>query len=886
MTVRAKRVSVGIALAAAAMVLAATLTWWFAGPALAGRWALDALQRRGVPATALTVRSLGFGRAEIVDVRIAWGEGLGIARIVVSYQPLRLIAEGRPERIEVSGVRFSVAGRSGPSTKLVVDSPPGAAGGVPSRLPFDHLALSDAVVTLPSPAGPLTVVVEAQVEAGPDGAAEARGRVALDGAAGSAALPVAATLHADGRIAVRVDLEAGRWRWRGVAVDGLTGAASLAGSLTGLDRVEGRFSAARVALSDGTAMAATAEVDFADGAALLIIDAAATAGGPVLSLEARAERAAGEVAEVALDFTADLPDLRPFLTVAGGVPPVTGEARVSMSLAGTVPAEPGGAPWRLSGPIGGEAALSLPVLGVDLEIAGSGVATAEGSALSIAGAAPVTTRIAASGGAEAWLLSMLPTADGEWHLSGRPGAPLPALAIRADYALDGPATGLSGSLRADLAPPDGADDVGRLGLALSADGLLPGGVSLAGAAAQGGLDLREVSGELQLSPAACLEVRADRLSVDGRADMPRGLDLCLRARADQPLLVLRPGDRDRPPALLRLAVPSAPLDLVVLAPGQRVPVVGTLPDLTVDAAIPPLGLPSLALSARGGALAIDGRLAIEAIEAEATAIVGDDEPGSAWLHRATLRPLGDPAPLAPLTAGGAARWGGQEGVVFDLAGGDADGALSFVLTGRHDPMSGSGSATFRIDPLSLSAAGPRAADLFPVLGRAGIEATGTVSAEGRADWSERMRSGGRLVVNGLSLAGAGWKISGIETELEASSLFPLILPEGQLIAIEGLEAGLRFDAGAAAIGVEGNRLSVQAMGFGLADGAVVVEPFTVTPGEPEQRLELEVERVDLARVSEQVAIEVEATAIVGVDAPGSAWLHRAPLRPVGAPAPL
>ncbi|NNG02920.1 MAG: hypothetical protein HKM95_02310, partial [Inquilinus sp.] len=92
MTVSAKRVSVGIALAAATMVLAASLAWWFAGPALAGRWALDALQRRGVPATALTVRSLGLGRAEIADVQIAWGEGLGIARIVVSYQPLRLIA--------------------------------------------------------------------------------------------------------------------------------------------------------------------------------------------------------------------------------------------------------------------------------------------------------------------------------------------------------------------------------------------------------------------------------------------------------------------------------------------------------------------------------------------------------------------------------------------------------------------------------------------------------------------------------------------------------------------------------------------------------------------------------------------------------------------------
>ncbi|NNG04783.1 MAG: hypothetical protein HKM95_11880 [Inquilinus sp.] len=130
-----------------------------------------------------------------------------------------------------------------------------------------------------------------------------------------------------------------------------------------------------------------------------------------------------------------------------------------------------------------------------------------------------------------------------------------------------------------------------------------------------------------------------------------------------------------------------------------------------------------------------------------------------------------------------------------------------------------------------------------------------MSAEGRADWGERVRSGGRLVVDGLSLAGAGWTVSGIETALEASSLFPLILPEGHLIAIEGLQAGLRFDAGAAAIGVADNRLSVQAMGFGLADGAVVVEPFSVSPGDPEQRLDLEVERVDLARVSEQVAIE-------------------------------
>ena len=103
MTSRAKRVSVGIALAVAAFAAACVVAWRLAGPAWVEHWAFDELRRQGIPISAMTVQSLDLGRAEIVDVRVDWGGGLTIDRIEAAYRPLRLIKERRLDRVDVTG---------------------------------------------------------------------------------------------------------------------------------------------------------------------------------------------------------------------------------------------------------------------------------------------------------------------------------------------------------------------------------------------------------------------------------------------------------------------------------------------------------------------------------------------------------------------------------------------------------------------------------------------------------------------------------------------------------------------------------------------------------------------------------------------------------------
>jgi hypothetical protein len=227
------------------------------------------------------------------------------------------------------------------------------------------------------------------------------------------------------------------------------------------------------------------------------------------------------------------------------------------------------------------------------------------------------------------------------------------------------------------------------------------------------------------------------------------------------------------------------------------------------------------------------------------------------LDSAMARSLEDPAWFAPLLITGEATMNDPIDIGFAGSVRGANGAVAATVEGRHDLSSAAGRMEVRLDPVSFAPDGLQPIDVAPVLGPASIgDVTGGLAASARIGWGERLSSTGELRLEDLSLTMSEASIRGIDGTLRADSLFPLSLPDGQVVSVAGADVGFVLDQGAIAFGLaDGDRLSVQGVGFGLADGVLAVEPFQAVLGDRALALIVVLQGVDLAQLSRQFPVE-------------------------------
>ena len=257
------------------------------------------------------------------------------------------------------------------------------------------------------------------------------------------------------------------------------------------------------------------------------------------------------------------------------------------------------------------------------------------------------------------------------------------------------------------------------------------------------------------------------------------------------------------------------------------------------------------LVAPGPGIAVDGVAATLAVDAP------DPTVPVLILRDATVRALGTPAWFAPLRLSGEARVVEAGRIAFRGTGRMAAGAVGIAVTGLHDPGSGAGRMDMTVDPVSFAPGVRQPDDLSPALAGLPLDAvTGGIAATGAIAWGDGFASSAEIGLDDVTLTAFGATFRGIDGTLSADSLVPFSLPDGQVLALSGADLGLTLGEGAVAFGLSGDgRLRVQGVGFGLAGGSVAVAPFETELGSGERDLVLVLYGLELAGLSQQLAIE-------------------------------
>jgi len=913
MRIRAGRLALTALAIVAVPAAAAFVAWLAVGPEGAARWVAAALRERGIPVRSLTIAGLGPTHARLEDVRLGPedpdGGAVRIGAIEARFSPQRLIGEGRIDRLIVEGVRLPLRiGDDGAVTVPGLPVPDAGAGGLPDRLPAlpaDTVVLDDVTIRAETPVGPVTAALSGRIAAVPDGAAlTAEGRV--EHAEGAAGVGLEGRVARDWAFDAALSLADGHLDQGGVAAEGVSGWATLAGSPGGIDAGHAALEAARVAWPGGALADVSVAVrgDAAEGDLLVLARAAAAGGTARVSADAavhgwRADRA--EAAEARVDIAVAAADIAPLWPLPGESPLPPGRGALALSLAAPLDA-------LLAAATGSAPPEAVPARGhVALRL--EDVAVPET-------ASDVTVDLSARYAAAHGVLTL--SADRPWHVAatpadpgvpvaltvtprGGPGAPLTVtrtggattLWLNAGLALETPPAAVSGTVRGRVAldAADGAEAphvvvaeadlaagplvldgltvtpqavrvsgagtpdrfTARLAARLTASGEIADGVVVTGAAA--GLDgtLRLADGVLWYEPADCLALSAEAVISESIA-LPEGLSLCLAA-PDAPLVRAQVTGADagafaaaavaRPfAAVLDLGDARIALDVPRLALGARVPADPARTEVTVGLSDTDMRLP-------------DGGFAADAMTAAMVLypLAGGDTPVATFeLTGGTLRPA-PPAPFAALNTTGTGTVTG-DGLTFTATGRGAGGALRVTARGDVAFTDGGGRIDFDVAPVSFGPDGPAPDAVFPVLTDLGLAATaGTVAARGHFGWGARRSRGAVVSLDGLGVATDLLEAAGVDGTLTLTSFAPVVMPPGQRLRIGVLDFGLLLEDGLAVFGLQGDRLTVSAVRFNWAGGQVSAEPFTVSLDDPDAEVVLAATGVDLGALMERLPLE-------------------------------
>lgn len=341
----------------------------------------------------------------------------------------------------------------------------------------------------------------------------------------------------------------------------------------------------------------------------------------------------------------------------------------------------------------------------------------------------------------------------------------------------------------------------RFGAALSGTGGLTGA-----------LLIRPSPGGIAVTPDGCLDGTADRLAIAGEAvRIPQGLRLC-------------------PPAT-----------------GTALSWNGSGSVVSLQADIPRLDLPGLAL--RADAIALD----LETTESRSRTDL---------LIR-SLSQTTKPTDFVPLSLSLRTERLGEGPISLSGRARDSRGLLVLSAVGNHDPVRGAGTLAVKSDPVHLKPDGPGLAALSPKLGANVEEAGGTLSAKLAFDWGTKvLQTRGEILLKHVGARVGPVTLAGVNGTMKLASLAPPVIPDGQILSVALLDAGLPLTDGILHFGYgRDGRLDVDRAEWRWAGGTLRADPFEISPAHPKGTVILHAAGVDLGRLL--ALVEVDGLAAAG-----------------------
>ena len=848
-----KRGLIAVFLVSLTIVGIAAVVWRVSGLALVEWLIVEVLAGQGVPVRALVVRSAGSDEAVVTDLHLDLAGGVAIRHIEAEYRLSDLIWDRRLERLVVSGLRVGIA----PSDLESAASADGARlGPSPAGLPIDHLAVQDGEIAIATPIGELLLALDLEARTLADGGIAVTGRTGIRGEPGEIDMPFDGGISPAGGFELVSTVNAGRLDWRGAGLDLDQGTLTLAGTLAGIDLIDARF-AADLAMPDGSTarLAANARLAEDSGHFDIAVEPGSTLGRVGVTVAVAGMGGPSPMVDLVLD--ADMPQLGRVAALAGVDTGWASSGMVTASLTGD---------WDDATDV------AIPSFDGHWTVAAELSSAASGDRLSmeLAGVLDLDAGAARLRGEEPWRFAWRPAAGGDGialTLGEDSGESFNAAMERAGggwtLAAAGPfrLADRHGPLVGGLDLAASIDDIGealagRFAVEIGASGSLFGAASVQRARADLAGRLGFDDGRWSLWPDACQPVTAERLTIAERLDLPEGISACLAAMTDRPLLEIATAPWDGAEAAAALRVDPAVMSIDTGAQSRRLEL-GRL-EAAISTRLDGDGEFSTKIATVDAALRlpVEG-VALDDVAVTLTAATSSKPRMRLVVDTAAARSLSEPAWFVPLRLSADAILGDDDLVELTAAVRTAGGDLVLDVEGLHDRSSGGGQVEISLDPVSFMPGARQPADIVPALGDAPItDVAGTVSASARIGWGERISSLGELSLEDVAVTLPGAIVRGIDGTLYADSLLPLSLPDGQLLALGGVETGVALGEGAVAFGLaDGNRLAIQGIGLGLAGGSVAVAPFDMVIGDRELPMVITMQGIDLAELSEQFLIE-------------------------------
>ncbi len=245
---------------AVALVVGVAAAWLALGPEGMAQRIAVILRGRGLPVQSFTIAAIGPRGVRLEDVRLG-DDGVSADTVQARFSPLRLLDEGRLDRLEIGGMRVPLRiDDDGTVTVPGLDLSLGegggeGGGGLPERLPAlpaDVVVLDDLVVHADTPVGSVSAGLDARLEALDDAmtvTVAVAGRI--EHPDGAVALALDGRVAGDWQFSAGLELDEGRVSHGGLEAFGVEGWLRASGSPAGIDQAGGMLLAARVSWSGG-----------------------------------------------------------------------------------------------------------------------------------------------------------------------------------------------------------------------------------------------------------------------------------------------------------------------------------------------------------------------------------------------------------------------------------------------------------------------------------------------------------------------------------------------------------------------------------------------------------------------------------------------------------
>lgn len=386
-----------------------------------------------------------------------------------------------------------------------------------------------------------------------------------------------------------------------------------------------------------------------------------------------------------------------------------------------------------------------------------------------------------------------------------------------------------------------------------------GALDVEGATLSGSASLTADHTGLALAPDPCLPLSAEAIAV-GSLRIEAPTLPCLDSREGKPLIAYHFEDRILE---IELASEPAPFSFQLSRDGAQVETVeGEWPATDLRMRGQGGAWRIVDASLRGGRLRLPRR-SLELVDLDAQGRLVEGRVRDLHLEIAELESLRSPPLWTPLRLElDGVRESRDEPLSFRATLSDPVGI--FVLEAKGRQRERSGEARLTLHPIRFIPDATELADLSPRLAIWVDGLTGEIAFDGEAAWSPHgVRSGGTLRIDDLGLSLTASSLSGIQSRIRLSSLFPPRTPESQEIEIALLDAGVPLTDGQGRFDLRrGPELAVTELGFEMAGGRIRAEPFTVDPTDPTSlQMRLRAEGVELSEL-------VEISGIPGLEGQG------------------